>query len=308
MKTKSVYKLFNSYGRELLSNKKRSILREATMPAGEVIDVGFGGNKRGVRGPSKDLVERLSKQPDRTKVKSKPARAAAFEDAKPSQTSGGRAAVRINPVTGKMTTVAKTKDANDMVREGSMYIPKEYLHAAAAAGLGNANGMYSHMAGIRRELNSGHNLAGPSGTNGAGAARQPKYEPKLARVSGNIHKIDTSSSNSSSAPRQSNIKQITQGRARSLRSSSSQQQPNESSYLRQKGVINSFNGTCSNLRSSKSSNQDSNNSQRKKGVAQLKFGSSGQSYITYHEGPIKHAHRVTPPRTQSKFYLIRVVQ
>ncbi|GBG30540.1 Hypothetical Protein FCC1311_067602 [Hondaea fermentalgiana] len=214
--------------------------------------------------------------------------APAFKDAAPSK-DGSRAAVRINPVTGKMTTVAKTKDADNMVREGSMYIPKEYLHAAAAAGLGSANGMYSHMSGLRRELNGGHNLAGP--TRSGGAPRPAQHEPKVTRVAGNIHKIDTSSS-SSSGPKRSNIKQVTQGRARSLRSGTSEK-PNESSYLRQKGVINSFNGACSNLRTSGASKEAP---QRKTGVAQLKFGSSGQSYITYHDGPIKHAHRVTPPR------------
>jgi hypothetical protein len=51
-----------------------------------------------------------------------------------------RAAVRVNPVTGKMEAVDDAADG--MKRDGCMRLPAKYLTAALDAGLGGANGRW----------------------------------------------------------------------------------------------------------------------------------------------------------------------
>jgi len=270
---------------------------------GTVLNVGFDSDKKKSAAPSKALVERLSKRPERA-AKLKSDRPAVFSDVAPAK-DGSRGSVRVNPVTGKMTSVTKNANAKDMVREGSLHIPKEYLFAAAEAGLGNANGMYSHMTGLRRELSGAHNVSASASSR---PTRKPTYEPKVNNLGGRIHKIETSNRK----PR-SNIKHVVQGRSRSVNSGPSKVK--ESSYTRQKGVINNLGG-CSNTRSNSSqscnNSSSSSSNNNKTGIAQLSFGSGGKSFIKHHEGPIKHPNRnsgsVAPSKPKSKASSTTIVE
>jgi hypothetical protein len=226
---------------------------------GATVDVGGAFASGKGRAPSKELVERLSRRPERGDAAArKEGREGVFVQAAGKPAAGERAAMKVNAVTGKMTAVEKRADTGDMVKEGSLYIPKEYLTAAAAAGLGGQNGMYAHLAGVKRTLGSAHNMA-PS-AQGPGAGQQQKaYVPKVTRAGG-VHKIDTSGGSHKpsstnvggrvhkidTGPKPgSNIKHVVQGRARTIRSgegAGAGSGANESSYTRGKGVINNFGG------------------------------------------------------------------
>jgi len=107
------------------------------------MNVGFGGSKvSSGKAPSKDLVDRLSKKPLR--IPKKMEKSELNESQASRAADGTRNAMKVNPVTGKMTVV-DPKSTVGKVREGCMMIDEKYLRAAAAAGLGGANGKYYNV-------------------------------------------------------------------------------------------------------------------------------------------------------------------
>ena len=57
-----------------------------------------------------------------------------------------------------------------MTRVGSMVVPSRYLNGAAEAGLGNQNGVYSHIKGLSGvQTGTGQTGTGPPPRDGAGS-------------------------------------------------------------------------------------------------------------------------------------------
>eukprot|EP00948_MAST-09A_sp_MAST-9A-sp1_P001376 g1376.t1 len=164
-----------------------------------------------------------------------------------------RGPMRMNSVTGKMTAIENTGTRKGYVREGCMEIPEHLLYAAQDAGLGSGTGMYSHIGALRKELNGSHNTGMRPGAGGGG--RRPKQKKPARSVvhtksaGGNIIAGfgPSSSSSGGSTKKRSNIKQVVQGRSRSVNSKPKRSisSTGSSSYVRQKGVVSTMNGCFS---------------------------------------------------------------
>lgn len=190
-----------------------------------------------------------------------------------------RGAVRFNPVTGKMVAVTE-QDTAGMVRDGAMMLPEKYLRAAAEAGLGSQNGMYSHMGALTKEMgrakaakaysHSGKGSIGNGdlggnmhGARGAGRRSGGPKPPKGRSVtvqqtaggstiagfgsSGSGHgckgHMKTNSYMAKQEKKGSNIRHSVQGRSRSIKSKKSDS--GSSAYQNQKGVISGIHGCTS---------------------------------------------------------------
>mgnify|MGYP000844140024 CR=1 FL=1 len=197
-----------------------------------------------------------------------------------------RGRVRVNPVTGAMEQIAASDKDDDpnYVREGCMKIHKKYMNAAVAAGLGGGNGMYGHIGGMNKMLNSDKNTGGRPRDGRTISAHAAASQMNRGKKSGSmittktttqgglkIHQVSSKTANPtrkklvknpnfdrratgacdlggnliSEQKKKSNIKMGVGGKTRSVRQPGMGARKEATSYGQMKGVVNGIHGSTS---------------------------------------------------------------
>ncbi|KAA0161648.1 hypothetical protein FNF27_08142 [Cafeteria roenbergensis] len=125
-----------------------------------------------------------------------------------------RGAVKVNPVTGELTRIDATKEEGT-VRSGCVSIPERYLHAARDAGLAQGTEMFGHVKSLKRVGAADGN----SGTRAVAEKRKAGF--------------------GAGGP---NIKQVVQGRTRSVTATAAKGGKPDCAFEKRKGVVNGLGG------------------------------------------------------------------
>jgi hypothetical protein len=184
----------------------------------------------------------------------------------------GRSAVKVNPVTGAMTAVAKRPPgAGGKRMDGCVAVDEKYLHAALDAGLGGRDGMYGHMTSIKRAVHpgtgggvevsgGGGRRRGGGGDLGGGYADDDEEEDSGPRGPARVATIASLKKDAKAgAPGggatsgggggggdagkgHGRIRQVVHGHTRGVGPVAPGIHAHESSFLRAKGVVNTLGG------------------------------------------------------------------
>lgn len=165
-----------------------------------------------------------------------------------------RGAVKVNPVTGAMTKLSDDElraRSEGMHRDGALLISDTYINAAKDLGLGGAEGMYQHIAGLKRvgatDVPVGDSMEREGVKPGSGRAAASSAPSSGRSAHGGASSSDVTAAEAAKSTLRTTATSTSRGGkiagfARAAPSASSSLHTHADSFQRQKGVINTAHG------------------------------------------------------------------